>query len=358
PIDNEPIQEAPTEESPEYSEDIEDATAEEETEDIDVEEQELANTQKLNGETRIYTNDMTDKEEPVSALEEARLKKEEDKKVALEKTKEITLPEDIEEDIRKELGLERDAITHLNQEQKNIFSYFAKVDGMEKQICQAMDAVIHKKDLDTSVTGNIIIEGGRGSGKTMLALDLIKALKNENVVAGQKKVGKINADALNKTSIVDLFAKIHGGFLIIEKAGSMSRETIEGLTIAMEGPTDGTIIIMEDTRAGITKIVNEAPLLANKFKTRVSIPVFTSDELVHFARSYAYECGYDIDEMAILALYNRISGIQKVDRATYVTEVKSIMDDAMERADRGGIFKKRRDDNGYIIIREKDLENK
>ena len=171
-------------------------------------------------------------------------------------------------------------------------------------------------------------------------------------------VGKINADALNKTSIVDLFAKIHGGFLIIEKAGSMSRETIEGLTIAMEGPTDGTIIIMEDIRSGITKIMNEAPLLANKFKTRVSIPVFTSDELVHFARSYAYECGYDIDEMAILALYNRISGIQKVDRATYVTEVKSIMDDAMERADRGGIFKKRRDDNGYIIIREKDLENK
>lgn len=358
PVQEELMPEEPIEESPECSEDIEDATAEEEAEDTVVEEQELANTQKLNGETRIYTNDMTDKEESVSALEEARLKKEEDKKVALEKTKEITLPEDIEEDIRKELGLEREAITHLNQEQKNIFSYFAKVDGMEKQICQAMDAVIHKKDLDTSVTGNIIIEGGRGSGKTMLALDLIKALKNENVVAGQKKVGKINADALNKTSIVDLFAKIHGGFLIIEKAGSMSRETIEGLTIAMEGPTDGTIIIMEDTRAGITKIVNEAPLLANKFKTRVSIPVFTSDELVHFARSYAYECGYDIDEMAILALYNRISGIQKVDRATYVTEVKSIMDDAMERADRGGIFKKRRDDNGYIIIREKDLENK
>ncbi|MCR5374393.1 MAG: hypothetical protein K6E39_03350 [Lachnospiraceae bacterium] len=298
-------------------------------------------------------------EEPVAQAEEdIKLKEEIEQKVAIEKTKEITLPEEIEEDIRKELGLEREAITHFNQEQKNIFSYFAKVDGMEKQICQAMDAVIHKKDLDTSLTGNIIIEGGRGSGKTMLALDLIKALKNENVVAGQKKVGKINADALNKTSIVDLFAKIHGGFLIIEKAGSMSKETLEGLTIAMEGPTDGTIIIMEDIRSGITKVINEAPLLANKFATKISIPVFTSDELVHFARSYGYENGYEMDEMAILALYNRISGIQKADRATYVTEVKAIMDDAMNKADRGSLFKKRRDDNGYIIIREKDFENK
>lgn len=294
----------------------------------------------------------------VEAEEDIKLKEETEQKVAIEKTKEITLPEEIEADIRKELGLEREAITHFNQEQKNIFSYFAKVDGMEKQICQAMDAVIHKKDLDTSLTGNIIIEGGRGSGKTMLALDLIKALKNENVVAGQKKVGKINADALNKTSIVDLFAKIHGGFLIIEKAGSMSKETLEGLTIAMEGPTDGTIIIMEDIRSGITKVINEAPLLANKFATKISIPVFTSDELVHFARSYGYENGYEMDEMAILALYNRISGIQKADRATYVTEVKAIMDDAMNKADRGSLFKKRRDDNGYIIIREKDFENK
>lgn len=347
------------------AEDIpEETVAEEEQEEVPAENAESSDTQKLedveglSGETRIYSAELSAPENAQTPAEEEQLKREIRKKVAGEKTKEITLPEDIEEDIRKELGLEREAITHLNQEQKNIFSYFAKVDGMEKQICQAMDTVIHKKDLDTSVTGNIIIEGGRGSGKTMLALDLIKALKNENVVAGQRKVGKINADALNKTSIVDLFAKIHGGFLIIEKAGSMSKETMDGLTIAMEGPTDGTIIIMEDIRSGISKIKAEAPLLANKFKTTISIPVFTSDELVHFARSYAYECGFDIDELAILALYNRISGIQKVDRATYVSEVKSIMDAAMQKADRGSLFKKRREDNGYIIIREKDFENK
>ena len=329
-----------------------------EQEEIVEETQNMDMPEEVGTETKIYTGDMTQAEEIVETEEDIKLKEEIEHKVSIEKTKEITLPEEIEEDIRKELGLEREAITHFNQEQKNIFSYFAKVDGMEKQICQAMDAVIHKKDLDTSLTGNIIIEGGRGSGKTMLALDLIKALKNENVVAGQKKVGKINADALNKTSIVDLFAKIHGGFLIIEKAGSMSKETLEGLTIAMEGPTDGTIIIMEDIRSGITKIMNEAPLLANKFATKISIPVFTSDELVHFARSYGYENGYEIDEMAILALYNRISGIQKADRATYVAEVKAIMDEAMNKADRGSLFKKRRDDNGYIIIREKDFENK
>ncbi len=344
-------EDAVQEEKPLPEESVAQAEATEDTQNIE-------SSNELSSETKIYTGDMTQTDEQAEAEEDIKLKEEIEQKVAIEKTKEITLPEEIEEDIRKELGLEREAITHFNQEQKNIFSYFAKVDGMEKQICQAMDAVIHKKDLDTSLTGNIIIEGGRGSGKTMLALDLIKALKNENVVAGQKKVGKINADALNKTSIVDLFAKIHGGFLIIEKAGSMSKETLEGLTIAMEGPTDGTIIIMEDIRSGITKVINEAPLLANKFATKISIPVFTSDELVHFARSYGYENGYEMDEMAILALYNRISGIQKADRATYVTEVKAIMDDAMNKADRGSLFKKRRDDNGYIIIREKDFENK
>lgn len=319
-------------------------------------------------ESDITESDETSEDEVAESTEEIEeetpQEPAEDKPIELvpQKTQKITTPDDDnvwhrhdDEDTRRDLGLDREEITHLTPEQKKVFSYFAKVDGMEKQICQAMDAIIHKKDLDTSCTGNIIIEGGRGSGKTALALDLIKALKNEHVVAG-RSVGKINGDILNKTSIVDLFAKIHGGFLIIEKAGAMTKETIEGLNIAMDGPTDGTIIIMEDTRAGITKISNEAPKLYSKFPIKLSIPVFTSDELVHFARSYAYEQGYDIDEVAILALYNRISSIQKVDRATYVAEVKAIMDSAMDKADRGSIFKKRRDDNGYIIIREKDFD--
>jgi len=233
-----------------------------------------------------------------------------------------------------------------------------KVDGMEQQLCQAMDMILHKKQAINSTEGNLLIEGGRGSGKTELAVKIIKALRNESGNKN-KRVGKIKADVLNKKNVLDLLAKVSGGFLIIEKAGELTKETAEGLALGLEGNTEGLTVIMEDTAEGLRQALMKSASLSAKFDYKISIPVFTIDELVHFAKSYANEAGYEIEEIAILALYNRISTIQKVDRATYVAEVKELIDAAMEKADRGGIMKafmKRKTEDGKTIIHEKDFQ--
>lgn len=265
-----------------------------------------------------------------------------------EKTKE---PQDEEEQEKPR------TITFLTEQQKEYFAYFLKVDGMEKQLCQTLDAMVHNGSRTNSSQGNLLIEGGRGSGKTALALDLIKALHTEQPNLGHK-VGKIKASVLNQKNILDLMGKVNGGYLIIEKAGDLKKETAEGLALAMEGATGGLTVIMEDTSAGLKQALAQSQALAGKFDQKITIPVFTSDELVHFAKSYAQEAGYEIEEIAILALYKRISNIQKVDRATYVAEVKEIMDEAMDNASRGGFrkaFQKKRTEDGKIIIHEKDF---
>ena len=265
-----------------------------------------------------------------------------------EKTKE---PQDEEEQEKPR------TITFLTEQQKEYFAYFLKVDGMEKQLCQTLDAMVHNGSRTNSSQGNLLIEGGRGSGKTALALDLIKALHTEQPNLGHK-VGKIKASVLNQKNILDLMGKVNGGYLIIEKAGDLKKETAEGLALAMEGATGGLTVIMEDTSAGLKQALAQSQVLAGKFDQKITIPVFTSDELVHFAKSYAQEAGYEIEEIAILALYKRISNIQKVDRATYVAEVKEIMDEAMDNASRGGFrkaFQKKRTEDGKIIIHEKDF---
>ncbi|MCR4956795.1 MAG: tetratricopeptide repeat protein [Lachnospiraceae bacterium] len=254
---------------------------------------------------------------------------------------------------------ERKHITFLREDQKELFAYFLKVDGMEKQICTAMDAMIHKENTINSVTGNLLIEGGRGSGKTALALNLVKALRQEKA-ANNNRVGKITASALNTKDVLNLVNKVSGGYLIIEKAGDMNHETAEGLSLAMEGNTEGLTVIMEDTRAGLQEALQQSASLAGKFSEKISIPVFTIDELVHFAKSYAKEADCEIDEIAILALYNRISNVQKGDKATYVAEVKDIMDEAIANAQKGGFkkaFLKKKTNDGLTIIHEQDFQN-
>lgn len=287
-----------------------------------------------------------EQEETIDAV--AKTEKAADEGFEKEKTKE---PQDEEEQEKPR------TITFLTEQQKEYFAYFLKVDGMEKQLCQTLDAMVHNGSRTNSSQGNLLIEGGRGSGKTALALDLIKALHTEQPNLGHK-VGKIKASVLNQKNILDLMGKVNGGYLIIEKAGDLKKETAEGLALAMEGATGGLTVIMEDTSAGLKQALAQSQALAGKFDQKITIPVFTSDELVHFAKSYAQEAGYEIEEIAILALYKRISNIQKVDRATYVAEVKEIMDEAMDNASRGGFrkaFQKKRTEDGKIIIHEKDF---
>ena len=251
-------------------------------------------------------------------------------------------------------------IRKLSEEQKEIFSYFVPITGMEQQLCQVLEGALNRKEKDhSSSSGNILITGGRGSGKTVLATDLIKAIKRMEKHS-RGKVGKITGETLNQKDLPQLMKAVAGGYLIIEKAGQISKETATRLSLLMEQDTKGLLVIMEDTRKGIDKALGQDMNFARKFTERIKIPVFTSDELVEFAKAYAAEQECEIDDMGILALYNRISNIQKLDEATTLTEVKEIMDQAIHSAERGGLKKlfggKKFSPEGYLYLREKDFE--
>lgn len=267
----------------------------------------------------------------------------------------------------EELGLDEEiaeekVMDHLTDEQKAIFSYFVPVKGMEGQLCTVLSGTArHLKEDKTASTGNIIIQGGQGCGKTVLATSIIKVLQKEcNKPNG--KVGKIDAQTLNKKNIQALLRKVAGGCLIIERAGDLSRESAVTLSLLMEQDDSGILVILEDTSKGIKKVLMQDAGFAKKFSEKISVPIFTNDELVAFARAYAKELGYEIEEMAVLALYNRISNIQRLDQATTLTEVKDIVDEAIDREAHGGLKKaisiltaSRYTDDDCIVLREKDF---
>lgn len=254
------------------------------------------------------------------------------------------------------------AITSLDKELRAIFTYFVPIKGMEQQLCQAMTGAARRLlSGKTASTGNMIIQGGNGSGKTVLATSMVKALQKETG-RPNGRIGKIEASVLNQKDVAALLKKVAGGCLIIEKAGEISRETATKLALLLESDTSGIFVIIEDTHKGIEKALRKDIGFASRFSEKINIPIFTSDELVTFAKAYANELGYTIDEMGVLALYNSISNIQKYDRATTLTEVKEIVDHAIARAERGGLKKafsivtsRRYDDEDYIILREKDF---
>lgn len=254
-------------------------------------------------------------------------------------------------------------IKELNRDEKAIFSYFMPVSGMESSICQALTGAKYRLErTGNSSTGNIIIQGEKGCGKTMMAGNLVKALQME-IHKPKGNVGKIDGKKLNHKDLQALFGKIRGGCLIIEKAGGISRETAVTLSLLMENDTSGILVIMEDTKAGIESVLSKDASFAKKFTEKITIPVFTIDELVNFGKTYAEEMDCVVDEMAVLAMYNRINLIQRVDHGTSLTEVKEIMDDAIDHAQRGGLRAvigrlgtKKYDDDGNLILREKDFE--
>ena len=286
---------------------------------------------------------------------------------AVEVTKEVLKKEDRAERILPEITEPEDetgfeAITSLSEELRGIFTYFISIKGMEEQLCQALTgAARHLMTGKDASTGNMVIQGGSGSGKTVLATAMVKALQKETGKP-KGKVGKITASTLNKKDVASLLKKISGGCLIIEKAGDISKETAVRLSLLLKSDTSGLFVIMEDTYRGIEKALGRDEGFASRFSEKINIPIFTSDELVSFAKAYANELGYAIDEMGILALYNSISNIQKYDRATTLTEVKEIVDDAIRKSEKGGLRKafsiitsRRYDDEDYVILREKDF---
>ena len=273
---------------------------------------------------------------------------------------EIKLPEDLDDDDESD---ETKVIDKLTDEQKKIFSYFIPVKGMEGQLCQALTGVTRHLEKDaTARTGNLIIQGGQCCGKTTLATSIIKVLQ-DGIGRPNDKIGKIQAEALNKKDIGQLLRKVAGGCLIIENAGELSRQSIVTLSLLLEQDSSGILIILEGTSKGIKKALSQDEGFAKKFTEKITVPIFSNDELVAFARSYSKELGYEIDEMAVLALYNRISNIQRLDQDTTLTEVKEIVDEAIEREAHGGMKKyfsiltaSRYTDDDRIVLREKDFE--
>lgn len=247
----------------------------------------------------------------------------------------------------------------LTEEDRELFSYFLPVPGMEEQIVQILqDARKYKGTSITSLRGNLIVQGEEGSGKTVLATSLIKAIQRA-VGNEDAKIGKISAAALNRKDFAALVPKIAGGYLIVDKAGELTEETAVRMSKVMERNTQGMVVILEDDSAGIKKAMSLDFSFAKKFTGKVKIPIFTIDELVDFGKSYAHEMECVIEEMGVLALYNRINNIQKLERATTLAEVKDIVDQAIESAESGGLkklFTKKYNENDYLILREKDFE--
>lgn len=251
----------------------------------------------------------------------------------------------------------------LTEEQKAIFSYFVPVHGMEEQLYKALNGIITRlRTKGPASTGNLTIQGNKGCGKTVLATSIIKVLQKEGVF-GNGKVGKIEAGAFNKKDVRQLLRKVSGGCLIIESAGELEQTTAVTLSDLLEQDRSGIFVILEDSAIGIKKAISLDERFASKFTETITVPIFTNDELVSFAKSYANELGYKIDAVAILALHNRISSIEKVDQETRLEEVKEIIDEAIQKEANSGLRKafniltaKRYTDDERIVLTEKDFE--
>ena len=249
----------------------------------------------------------------------------------------------------------------LDDEEQKLFKYFSSIPGMEKQLVDVlMDTQMAAADF-TSSTGNVIIMGNRESGKTTLSELLVKAICRELKIPAAK-IAKVTAQQLNGKDIGKIVAQLSGGFLLIQDMNQMDAETVEALNWAMETPTEGLTVIIEDEKIGMRKFIARNPKLIEKFTSRIAIPVFTNDELVNFAKIYTNEAGYKIDEMGILALYSLISDNQKEDEPMTVGGVKRLVDDAISKAESGtrklqrNLSKSRLDRDGFVILYEKDFK--
>ena len=368
---------------------IPDLVLDEDEEPVTEEDMQAAEAEFLNGPTGVQKPDTKDEFDGFDDLEEEEQLKEmpedlslEDEDFSLEDesddrradklTDDVVIPvEDEEEELSEEEQLEHfiedmqpeiDPNTiisrkrQLTDEEKQLFTYFVAVPGMKEQLVDVLCDVQKGAADKTSQTGNVIVMGGRETGKTRLISSLIPAICRElNIEAS--KVAYIFAEDLNGKNIAEIASKLAGGFLVIENANQLSQETADELDEVMNGNTKSMIVILEDEKIGMRKLIARYPKLAKKFTSMINIPVFTNDELVNFAKVYTMENGFRIDQMGMLALYNLIGINQKEDQPMCIGTVKTMLDNAMAKA-QGGLFKrskKRVDRDGFTVLLEKDF---
>ena len=295
-------------------------------------------------------------EEPSEAEIQKRIKKSKGSGVPFDTGFVVTGRYDLS--VTSEIGLK----AGLTEEQKKLFSYFVPVRGMSEQIVEVLDNDRRAQREGTSKTGNLLVIGRKGSGKTVLAVDIVKAIQKQRNLK-QGKVAIVTGESLNKKELSNIIQKLRGGAIIIEKAGKLNARTVKELSYLMEKKTGEMLFVLEDQRKPLERILTANPDFKRKFTSKLELPVFINDELVTFGQTYAKENGYKLDEMGILALYSRIDVMQREDHAVTVAEVKEIMDEAIAHSQKANVkhlarrvFGKSTDDSDRVILKEEDFK--
>ena len=371
-FEDEDFEEADFEEEDFEDEDFEEADFEEEDFDADFAD--------VEDEEEDFDNDFADADDEETDFDDEDLEIEDDEEADEELEIEEPSEEEIQARIKKskggvpfdtgfvvtgrydlsatsEIGLK----AGLTEEQKKLFSYFVPVRGMSEQIVEVLDNDRRAQREGTSKTGNLLVIGRKGSGKTVLAVDIVKAIQKQRSLK-QGKVAIVTGESLNKKELTNIIQKLRGGAIIIEHAGKLNARTVKELNYLMEKKTGELLFVLEDQRKPLERLMTANPEFKKKFSSKLELPVFINDELVTFGQTYAKENGYKLDEMGILALYSRIDVMQREDHAVSVAEVKEIMDEAISHSQKANVkhlarrvFGKGTDDSDRIILKEEDF---
>ena len=379
---DEDFEEADFEEEDFEGEDFEEADFEEEDfEEADFEEEDFdADFADVDDEEEDFDDDFADVDDEETDFDDEDLEIEDDEEADEELEIEEPSEEEIQARIKKskggvpfdtgfvvtgrydlsatsEIGLK----AGLTEEQKKLFSYFVPVRGMSEQIVEVLDNDRRAQREGTSKTGNLLVIGRKGSGKTVLAVDIVKAIQKQRSLK-QGKVAIVTGESLNKKELTNIIQKLRGGAIIIEHAGKLNARTVKELNYLMEKKTGELLFVLEDQRKPLERLMTANPEFKKKFSSKLELPVFINDELVTFGQTYAKENGYKLDEMGILALYSRIDVMQREDHAVSVAEVKEIMDEAISHSQKANVkhlarrvFGKGTDDSDRIILKEEDF---
>ena len=386
-FDDEDFEEADFEEEDFEDEDFEEADFEEEDfededfEEADFEEEDFdADFADVEDDEEDFDDDFADVDDEETDFDDEDLEIEDDEEADEELEIEEPSEEEIQARIKKskggvpfdtgfvvtgrydlsatsEIGLK----AGLTEEQKKLFSYFVPVRGMSEQIVEVLDNDRRAQREGTSKTGNLLVIGRKGSGKTVLAVDIVKAIQKQRSLK-QGKVAIVTGESLNKKELTNIIQKLRGGAIIIEHAGKLNARTVKELNYLMEKKTGELLFVLEDQRKPLERLMTANPEFKKKFSSKLELPVFINDELVTFGQTYAKENGYKLDEMGILALYSRIDVMQREDHAVSVAEVKEIMDEAISHSQKANVkhlarrvFGKGTDDSDRIILKEEDF---